>query len=305
MAESRIDDEYGLEIPQLVIVNVSVPAEVEQALDARTSVGVIGDLDRLPELPARRARCRPPRRTRPADWPARASASAWAWRSRAASRTARARRRAPPPAPAAWHFVEGGRSVGPLHRRRARARGRAGTRHARHAGVVGGHARLDAGARGAGAGCALRRDAAAAPAAAEPRSVVGDRADSPSAVPRQHAHALVGVRVGELSQQRPLACGPPATRQRARRRSRAISGGAASITSRSAGTADGPIRASASSSRHRARRGSASSSAGPQLGPRRRRPSARASAAPRPCAPRAPDRCGPARQALERAAPLA
>jgi len=45
VAETRIDDEYGLEIPQLVIVNVSVPAEVEQALDARTSVGVIGDLN--------------------------------------------------------------------------------------------------------------------------------------------------------------------------------------------------------------------------------------------------------------------
>ena len=41
---SRVDDEYGLEIPQLVIVNISVPAEVEQALDARSSMGVLGDL---------------------------------------------------------------------------------------------------------------------------------------------------------------------------------------------------------------------------------------------------------------------
>ncbi len=40
----RIDDEYGLQIPQLYIVNVSVPAEVEQAFDTRTSMGVIGDL---------------------------------------------------------------------------------------------------------------------------------------------------------------------------------------------------------------------------------------------------------------------
>jgi membrane protease subunit (stomatin/prohibitin family) len=40
----RVDDEYGLEIPQLFIVNISVPAEVEQALDARTSMGVIGDM---------------------------------------------------------------------------------------------------------------------------------------------------------------------------------------------------------------------------------------------------------------------
>lgn len=41
---SRIDDEYGLEIPQLYIVNVSVPAEVERALDARASMNAIGDM---------------------------------------------------------------------------------------------------------------------------------------------------------------------------------------------------------------------------------------------------------------------
>lgn len=41
---SRIDDEYGLEIPQLYIVNVSVPAEVERALDARASMAAIGDM---------------------------------------------------------------------------------------------------------------------------------------------------------------------------------------------------------------------------------------------------------------------
>jgi len=42
--KERIDDEYGLEIPQLWIVNISVPTEVEQALDARTSMNAIGDL---------------------------------------------------------------------------------------------------------------------------------------------------------------------------------------------------------------------------------------------------------------------
>ncbi len=41
---SRIDDEYGLEIPQLYIVNVSVPEEVERALDARASMNAIGDM---------------------------------------------------------------------------------------------------------------------------------------------------------------------------------------------------------------------------------------------------------------------
>lgn len=43
---ARIDDEYGLDVPQLYIVNVSVPDPVEQALDARSSMEVLGDLDR-------------------------------------------------------------------------------------------------------------------------------------------------------------------------------------------------------------------------------------------------------------------
>jgi membrane protease subunit (stomatin/prohibitin family) len=42
---ARIDDEYGLEIPQLLIVNISLPAEVERAIDSRSSMGVIGDLN--------------------------------------------------------------------------------------------------------------------------------------------------------------------------------------------------------------------------------------------------------------------
>ncbi len=42
----RIDDEYGLELPQLYIVNISLPEEVEKALDTRSSMGVIGDMNR-------------------------------------------------------------------------------------------------------------------------------------------------------------------------------------------------------------------------------------------------------------------
>jgi len=45
--QERIDDEYGLEIPQLFIVNVSLPPEVEKALDTRSSIGVMGDLQRF------------------------------------------------------------------------------------------------------------------------------------------------------------------------------------------------------------------------------------------------------------------
>ncbi len=41
----RIDDEYGLDCPQLYVVNISLPEAVEKALDTRTSMGVIGNMD--------------------------------------------------------------------------------------------------------------------------------------------------------------------------------------------------------------------------------------------------------------------
>lgn len=40
----RVDNEYGLDIPQLYIANFSLPEEVEKALDARSSMGILGDL---------------------------------------------------------------------------------------------------------------------------------------------------------------------------------------------------------------------------------------------------------------------
>jgi membrane protease subunit (stomatin/prohibitin family) len=43
----RIDDEYGLDCPQLFIVNISLPEEVEKALDTRSKMSMIGDLDRF------------------------------------------------------------------------------------------------------------------------------------------------------------------------------------------------------------------------------------------------------------------
>lgn len=43
----RIDDEYGLDCPQMLIVNIALPEEVEKALDTRTKMSVLGDLDRF------------------------------------------------------------------------------------------------------------------------------------------------------------------------------------------------------------------------------------------------------------------
>ncbi len=44
MVIERVDDEYGLDVPQLYIVNVSVPDEVARAVDACTSMNLIGNL---------------------------------------------------------------------------------------------------------------------------------------------------------------------------------------------------------------------------------------------------------------------
>lgn len=43
----RIDDEYGLDVPVLNIVNISLPPEVEKALDTRSSMGIIGDMNKF------------------------------------------------------------------------------------------------------------------------------------------------------------------------------------------------------------------------------------------------------------------
>jgi len=51
----RIDDEYGLDLPALMIVNISLPEEVEKALDTRSSMGVLGDMGRFQQYQMGRA----------------------------------------------------------------------------------------------------------------------------------------------------------------------------------------------------------------------------------------------------------
>lgn len=46
----RIDDEYGLEITQLNILNISLPAEVEKAIDQRSSMNAIGNLQQFQQF---------------------------------------------------------------------------------------------------------------------------------------------------------------------------------------------------------------------------------------------------------------
>jgi len=50
LANEKVDDEYGLDLTQMFIVNISLPEEVEKALDTRSSIGVIGDMNRFQQF---------------------------------------------------------------------------------------------------------------------------------------------------------------------------------------------------------------------------------------------------------------
>ena len=47
---------YGVDLTTLLVENISLPPEVEQALDTRTKMGVIGDLNRYTQFQSRQAR---------------------------------------------------------------------------------------------------------------------------------------------------------------------------------------------------------------------------------------------------------
>jgi membrane protease subunit (stomatin/prohibitin family) len=106
---ARIDDEYGLDVPQLWIVNVSLPAEVEQALDARASRQVVGDLGAYREYQIGRAT--PIAAENPAGGLAGAGVGLGMGMAYAQGMPPGP---APTPLPVAFHVAEGGRTVGPL-----------------------------------------------------------------------------------------------------------------------------------------------------------------------------------------------
>ena len=114
----RIDDEYGLEIPQLYIVNISVPAEVEQALDTRSSMSVIGDMAAFQSYQLGQAM--PAAAANPAGGLAGAGVGLGMGMAmagpmmRGAGAAPEPQTPPPPPAPPAWHLAENGQSSGPF-----------------------------------------------------------------------------------------------------------------------------------------------------------------------------------------------
>ena len=118
--QEQIDDEYGLEIPQLTIVNISLPEAVEAALDTRTSMGVIGDMNRFQQYQMGQAM------TAAAENPSGGGAAegmglglgfAMAGRMMQPGPTGLVPGMAPPPPPpsaAAWHVAVNGQTRGPF-----------------------------------------------------------------------------------------------------------------------------------------------------------------------------------------------
>lgn len=113
----RIGEEYGLDVPQLFIVNISLPEEVEKAIDTRSSMGVIGDMNQFQQFQMGKAMMAA------AENPAGGGAAegmglgmGFAMANRmAGAATGGAPGFAPPPVPAGqtWHVAQGGQSTGP------------------------------------------------------------------------------------------------------------------------------------------------------------------------------------------------
>ena len=114
--------EFGLELPNLYIENISMPPAVEAALDKRTSIGLVGDLNSYTQYSAAEAMsdaAKNPNGGMGAGLGmgmgiAMANAGPWGARPTVAQAPAA---QMPPPPPAVervWHIAEAGKTTGPF-----------------------------------------------------------------------------------------------------------------------------------------------------------------------------------------------
>ncbi|MGB0498909.1 MAG: SPFH domain-containing protein [Rubricella sp.] len=117
--------EYGLEMPRLFIENISLPAAVEEAMDRRTSMGVIGDLGKYTQYQAAEAMAEAAKN--PGQGGAGLGAGlgmgmgmAMAGQMAGAFGGSPAQASAPPPPPVehVWHIAENGATHGPYSKAR-------------------------------------------------------------------------------------------------------------------------------------------------------------------------------------------
>jgi len=130
--------EYGLEIPEFYIENISLPEAVEQVLDKRTSMGIAGDLGKYTQFSAAEAMTAAAQNpagggmaaglgagmglamagqmAQAGPWGARPAAAAAATPAPQAPAPAAAQPAPPPPPPAehVWHIAVDGKTSGPF-----------------------------------------------------------------------------------------------------------------------------------------------------------------------------------------------
>jgi membrane protease subunit (stomatin/prohibitin family) len=113
MVLTRVDDELGLDVPQLWIVNVSLPEELERAFDARSSMGLLGDMSAYQHYQLGRAI--PMAAANPAGGLAGAGVGLGMGVAYAGSMLPGTGGPTPPPAPQPmWHVAENGETRGPF-----------------------------------------------------------------------------------------------------------------------------------------------------------------------------------------------
>ncbi|MGO4907672.1 SPFH domain-containing protein [Pseudorhodobacter sp. W20_MBD10_FR17] len=117
--------EYGLSLPELYIENISLPEEVEKALDKRTSIGIVGDLNRYTQFSAAEAMAQPGSAMGAAMGAGMGAGMGMAMAQNTgpwgAMPTATAPVQTPPPPPppapeTLWHTAENGATAGPFSR---------------------------------------------------------------------------------------------------------------------------------------------------------------------------------------------
>lgn len=119
--------EYGLTIPEFYIENISLPQDVEKMLDQRTSMGILGDLDRFAQYAAAEAMGHASQNPGAAGAGMGAGMGAamgmgMAGRSGPWGQTPQSGGAAPPPLPprsaTLWHIALNGQAEGPFDRQR-------------------------------------------------------------------------------------------------------------------------------------------------------------------------------------------
>lgn len=109
--------EYGLSIPEFYIENISLPEEVEKALDKRTSIGVVGDLNRYMQFNAAEAMGQPGSAMGAAMGAGMGAGMGMGMAQTMGPWGAQSSAAPPPPPPAAgkaWHFAVDGATSGPF-----------------------------------------------------------------------------------------------------------------------------------------------------------------------------------------------